>query len=802
MKKEEESTVQMECLTSIDSTTLTHSELQALSLSSLSSFDLNSTREIVTPKIDPSTFNHSAGSHRTYSRPHRRCRVPPPLLPTPTLPSDHRIIIDYLKQFIREDPKFDTVELRNPSIPEVKEFPLALPGGEVRKRKRGRKPKVKAHLEEEIVNKNGVVIDFAALSEVEHPFALEIARRTEGLKEEEELLGFLSDLVGQWGSRRRKRRIVDASDFGDVLPLGWKLLLSLKRKDGRAWIYCRRYISPNGQQFLSCKEVSSYLQSLFGHADAQLQITQRSENILPELRVTTENVSNPAAASVAREEQDQRQIVATNSDASGLSVYNERFKEIALLEMDNLADVQIRDLFECHKCSMTFDEKDAYLQHLLSIHQKTTRRYRLGSSVSDGVIIKDGKFECQFCHKVFLEKRRYNSHVGIHVRNYLRRAEDLPGQPNVLGAEESPVTDETPSRITKMDALIEIAQNSIIEDSVREPYCSSTLNTIPVSEIAVGDLDEDINAESPFGEQKMEKSLTGTNVVSDLNQQGSPRLPMDGTIEEIDANNRVVDAKMVSFLDNTGLLSVNKKNVDAPDTSEGKGDVALTVEGFDRSGSELQGASQSPLLHSSGNHMKPGSKKSENSGCTKTRGDLKLDEDSSNKSDLKIGLDSCKDVPGVSNVHVTAMPTSTENVVQSKVSNPSVSPEQSLDSFSAFSSDKGFQELRLEDIGSLEYDFASVPGSLDVSTELANDIVVQGTCTSSAQSASQEVMLNMDYKNQLTTTCVWCGIEFNHDAVNSEIQSDSVGFMCPVCKAKISGQINVLDSGSPNAGHL
>ena len=121
MKKEEESTVQMEWLTSIDSTTLTHSELQALSLSSLSSFDLKSTRVIVTPKIDPSTFNHSAGSHRTYSRPHRRCRVPP-LLPTPTLPSDHRIIINQLKQFIREDPK------------------------------------VKAHLEEEIVNKNGVVI--------------------------------------------------------------------------------------------------------------------------------------------------------------------------------------------------------------------------------------------------------------------------------------------------------------------------------------------------------------------------------------------------------------------------------------------------------------------------------------------------------------------------------------------------------------------------------------------------------------------------------------------------------------------
>ncbi|CAK8530310.1 unnamed protein product [Lathyrus sativus] len=794
MKEEEESTVKMEWLSSIDSTTLSHSELHALSLSSLSAFDLKSTRDIITPKIDPSTFNHSAGSHRqTYSRPRRLCRVAP-LLPTPALPSDHRIIVDYLKQFIREDPKFDMVELLPPAVPS----PPVMFTGEVRKRKRGRKPKLKMHLDERgmgILNKNGVAIDLAALFNVEHPFAAELARRTEGMNSEEELLGFLSDLVGQWGSRRRKRRIVDAADFGDVLPLDWKLLLSLKRKDGRAWIYCRRYISPSGQQFVSCKEVSSYLQSRFGHSDLQLQISHKSENILQEQRVTTDN-----SAGVAREEQDQRQIVATNSDVSALSISNERLKEVSLLETENLADVQIHDLFECHKCSMTFDEKDAYLQHLLSIHQRTTKRYRVGASVSDGVIIKDGKFECQFCHKVFLERRRYNSHVGIHVRNYVRRVENLPSQPNVMSADKSPVTDEMPSRISKMDALVEIAQNSILEDSVMEPDCSSKLNTIPLSEIAVGDLDENINIESSINEQQMEESLIGTNVVHNSNQQGSPPLPMDGAVEKIDYNNQVIDAKMFSFQDNMGLLSVNKKNVDAPDTSTGKGDVPLTVEGFDHSGINLQGVSQSLLFPSSGNHMKP--EKSENSGCTNTQGDLKLDEDNSNKSNLKIGLDGCKDAPGVANVQVTAISTSKENVVQSRVSNTSISPEQSLYSFSAFSSDKGFQELKLEDIGSLEYDFASVQGSLDVSAELANHLVVQGTCASSAQSASQEVMLNVDDNNLLTTACVWCGIEFNHDAVNSEIQSDSVGFMCPVCKAKISGQINMLDSGSPHAGHL
>lgn len=49
---------------------------------------------------------------------------------------------------------------------------------------------------------------------------------------------------------------------------------------------------------MSCKEVSSYLQSLFGPADVQLQISRRSENILQEQRVTAENVSTRAAAVV------------------------------------------------------------------------------------------------------------------------------------------------------------------------------------------------------------------------------------------------------------------------------------------------------------------------------------------------------------------------------------------------------------------------------------------------------------------------------------------------------------------------
>lgn len=71
--------------------------------------------------------------------------------------------------------------------------------------------------------------------------------------------------------------------------------------------------------------------------------------------------------------------------------------------------------------------------------------------------------------------------------------------------------------------------------------------------------------------------------------------------------------------------------------------------------------------------------------------------------------------------------------------------------------------------------------------------------SSSAQLESSEaVMLNRDGDDNLTN-CVWCGMEFRHEeGVDSEIQqmqSDSVGYMCPTCKAKISGPLSGMGTG-------
>lgn len=277
----------------------------------------------------------------------------------------------------------------------------------------------------EIVNKNGMVVDLAALADSEDPYGPELRRRSGGLTTEEDLLVFLRGLEGQWGSRRKKRKVVDASDFGDALPIGWKILISLKRKEGNLSLYCRRYISPTGQQFVTCKEVSSYLLPFFGFQDENHPNSFQSGESDNEANKLS---SGSSAGPAYKNGSTKYEMISYDASSSPIvSVSSEHEKQNPLLGTDNLAEVEIRDLLECHICNMNFDEKDAYLRHLLSSHQKTAKRPRHGNtSVCDGVIIRDGKFECQFCHKIFEERHRYNGHVGVHVRNYVRSLELSP----------------------------------------------------------------------------------------------------------------------------------------------------------------------------------------------------------------------------------------------------------------------------------------------------------------------------------------------------------------------------------------
>ncbi|CAH9058278.1 unnamed protein product [Cuscuta europaea] len=248
----------------VDLNKLTQSELLALSLCSCSAFDTRHTEDLVLPQVDRSLFNKSACSKRqTYSRlgrhHHRTHRFPPASSPKPISSADpaNRAVVHYLKCFL-QNPNSISPPPPPSSLPTQPTGPtleqrtdLLAHAGNV-KSKKGAKADVYMKKRSwaggvegdlELVNKNSVVVDFARLEDKgDVVFNEELRSRTVGLESEEEVLGFVRSLEGQWCSRRRKRKYVDANEFGDTLPVGWKLLVALRRRDGHVSLYCRRYV--------------------------------------------------------------------------------------------------------------------------------------------------------------------------------------------------------------------------------------------------------------------------------------------------------------------------------------------------------------------------------------------------------------------------------------------------------------------------------------------------------------------------------------------------------------------------------
>ncbi|XP_074577273.1 uncharacterized protein LOC141833685 isoform X2 [Curcuma longa] len=415
----------------VDLRLLSQAEIHSLALSCPNAYDLRRSDDVVIPKIDPAIFNESAGSRKqTYSRfrlaPHnpdpaspstvasRRPRghfsstsssaaaaLEPSFAEAGNADDDERgrqenlKIISYLRQLFAGEEASPHTLPTSTSDPAQGNL-ISIDGSDPQNPDKGNRVMVVLEDEDrEILNGKGEAVDLLALGQKVDPFTEVLRQRTIGLTTEQQLLDFMSGFDGQWGSRRRKRRIVCASEFGDHLPRGWKLLLSLKRKEGEVWVYCRRYISPSGKQFLSCKEVAAYIYTLLGNPNALVPVSVET-NVGAS---RNGKLNTDYAASLAVPENLVNDKPGCPAVAPFASSCSEPDRQIILYDAQN--------------------------QKQLSHEQKSAKRRKLGKLVGDGVIIKDGKFECQFCHKVFAERHRYYGHVGTHVRYQGLSAEAL-----------------------------------------------------------------------------------------------------------------------------------------------------------------------------------------------------------------------------------------------------------------------------------------------------------------------------------------------------------------------------------------
>ncbi|XP_026450732.1 uncharacterized protein LOC113350838 [Papaver somniferum] len=202
---------------------------------------------------------------------------------------------------------------------------------------------------------------------------------------------------------------------------------------------------PKWTSFLSTKEVSSYLHSVFGTQDTQPNPYSSVETGVGK------NLATGRIANLLHKDVETKEDFTRHQASIQAPIFTEQENTATPFRDESLPLVEANDYLVCHKCNTSYADKDAYLQHLLTSHQSKNKS-RLCTSISDGVIIKDGKYECQFCHKIFLEKHRYNGHVG-----------NMDSIPQAFGDPKEEMNGEAPRSILVVESVTEAlnAKNSL-----------------------------------------------------------------------------------------------------------------------------------------------------------------------------------------------------------------------------------------------------------------------------------------------------------------------------------------------------
>ncbi|KAG9135355.1 hypothetical protein Leryth_007135 [Lithospermum erythrorhizon] len=476
--------------------------------------------------------------------------------------------------------------------------------------------------------------------------------------------------------------------------------------------------SPNGQQFLSCKEAALFLKSHFALNNARQLIDQRGFSMPQVYDITsTRTVGGSSLAAELMYEKIPVSILPV-SDLHGTGASFE--------EMDNLAEVQVHDLLKCFKCNLSFDEKDAYLQHVLTFHeQPSTKKIKFGRPVGEGVIIRDGKFECQFCHKVFEERRKYNGHVGVHVRN--RETGDFDVLVAAIKSNESFTHEELVLHTATVNTSLELDGNTTLETVAGTvgSSCPSTMDTN--QELAL------VTSQQPnMGSDNCEPSQP----IEELKVEGAPDLDLN----QNDVEGSRAKTEMMNI-----YIGKDKPNDDC--ALPMPNDITY-LSGEQRAGFSLYEA------------------KSNNISGLIAQADIAHNEIASSSEFFMQSLECFPEFDSGSNKILMRIYICIDDDNLYKGESGFFNDDTKLQNVT------GFEELGLDDLE--PFDMAN--GS-EMAEEPSSMIVFN----------SEEMSLNMDDGHPLTTLCVWCRSEFRLEHIDSEAQSDTIGYMCPTCKDKISG---------------
>lgn len=365
------------------------------------------------------------------------------------------------------------------------------------------------------VHVDNVTNSTALPSVAKEPFVPQLKRKFTPLATEAELQEFFNNIGGEWASKMKKRKIVDAEDFGEGFPKGWKLLLGVRKKYGRFIIECRKYISPEGLQFASCREVSAYFLS-----NSHLSATE--EVAAPETPCHTDSdnghqivlAGTPKENTVGVDQlmnQDGGDTILTGLSNMGKDTEQQSMEfssavpgtgkqktwegDRSLEAVDIVGKTKKRNNLNsqntpmnCKKCNVIFSNRSTFMAHLTihhvkkekilddkvienganmnngkSIHQVKKKKKVADKAIEYSAIMKNGKYECQICHKAFSERNRYTGHIGVHARKNTKKPQvplEQTGTEAKGDFDDKETSDVNPEVHVKMEDTSEILETN------------------------------------------------------------------------------------------------------------------------------------------------------------------------------------------------------------------------------------------------------------------------------------------------------------------------------------------------------
>lgn len=101
-------------------------------------------------------------------------------------------------------------------------------------------------------------------------------------------------------------------------------------------------------------------------------------------------------------------------------------------------------------------------------------------------------------------------------------------------------------------------------------------------------------------------------------------------------------------------------------------------------------------------------------------------------------------------------------------------------------SDDGLENLRFEVLNAQRNSISEDPNLVSYGARVEQEL------NSSEWLEKGALLPKVAGRHLVAAVCIWCRSEFHHENVGSATQTGSVGLMCPACKVKFSGELNLF----------